>query len=72
MSDPQIEISSGKHFGQPCISGTRISVYDVLSMLATGMSHSEIIEDFPELTEESIIAVLQFAANKEHNLRIAS
>ncbi|HYJ37751.1 MAG TPA: DUF433 domain-containing protein [Chitinophagaceae bacterium] len=67
-----IEISAEKRFGQPCIKGTRISVYDILSMLASGMSHREIIEDFPELNEESIKAALLFAADKEHSLRIAS
>lgn len=67
-----IEISSEKRFGQPCIKGTRISVYDILSMLATGMNTQEIITDFPELNEESIKAALLFAADKEHTLRIAS
>lgn len=47
-------------------------MYDVLSMLATGMSPAEIIEDFPELSQEAIKAALLFAANKEHTLRIAS
>ena len=67
-----IEIRADKRFGQPCIIGTRISVYDVLSMLATGRSPAEIIEDFPELSQEAIKAALLFAANKEHTLRIAS
>ncbi len=67
-----IEIHPDKRFGQPCIKGTRISVYDILSMLASGMSNSEIIEDYPELTEEHIMAALTFAADKEHTLRIAS
>jgi uncharacterized protein (DUF433 family) len=67
-----IEIQSDKRFGQPCIIGTRISVYDILSMLASGMSNREIIEDYPELTEEHIKAALQFAADREHTLRIAS
>jgi uncharacterized protein (DUF433 family) len=70
--DNYIEIHSDKRFGQPCIKGTRISVYDILSMLAAGMNREEIIEDFPELSDEAIKAALLFAANKEHTLRIAS
>lgn len=67
-----IEIHSDKRFGQPCIKGTRITVYDILSMLASGMSNQEIMEDFPELSAEGIKAALLFAADKEHTLRIAS
>jgi uncharacterized protein (DUF433 family) len=46
----------------------RITVYDVLGWLAAGMSHAEILEDFPELTEEYIRACLEFAADREHRL----
>ena len=60
-----ITIESGKRSGKPCIRGLRITVYDVLSWLADGMSRSEIIEDFPELTDDGIIACLQFAADRE-------
>lgn len=67
-----IEIHSDKRFGQPCIKGTRITVSDVLSMLASGMNNAEIIEDYPELSEEGIRAALLFAADKTHTLRIAS
>ncbi len=67
-----IEIVPEKRFGRPCIKGTRISVYDVLSWLASGMTKEEIIEDFPELNEEQINACLAFAADREHKLRIAS
>lgn len=67
-----IEINADKRFGQPCIKGTRISVYDVLAMLASGMDNAEIIADFPELIVDHIKAALLFAANREHTLRIAS
>ena len=67
-----ITIESGKRGGKPTIRGMRITVGDVLSWLASGMSHQEIIEDFPELTEEDILACLAFAADKEHKFRIAS
>jgi uncharacterized protein (DUF433 family) len=57
-----------KRFGKPIIRNTRISVYDVLSWLASGMSYSEIIEDFPEITEMDIKACLAFAADRERRL----
>jgi len=56
-------------FGKPCIKGTRIAVYDVLSWLAAGMTLNEIIEDFPELTESDIRACLSFAADREHKVQ---
>jgi len=56
-------------FGKPCIKGTRIAVYDVLSWLAARMTFDEIIEDFPELTESDILACLAFAADKEHKVQ---
>jgi len=67
-----LEIVADKRFGRPCIKGTRISVYDVLNWLANGMTKSEIIADFPELSEDQINACLSFAADREHRLRIAS
>jgi uncharacterized protein (DUF433 family) len=63
-----ITIEVGKRGGKPCIRGLRITVYDVLSWLADGMSVSEIIEDFPELTADDISACLRFAANREHDI----
>ena len=67
-----IEIIPEKRFGKPCVNGTRISVYDVLNWMANGMSKTEIIQDFPELSEEKINACLAIAADREHRLRIAS
>ncbi len=64
----RITIEPGKRGGKPCIRGLRISVYDVLALLADGMTQSEIIDDFPELQAEDIAACLSFAANREHNL----
>ena len=64
--DPQVR------FGKPCIRGLRITVADVLGWLASGMSTPEILADFPELTAEDIQAVLAYAADREHKLRIAS
>ena len=59
-------------FGRPCITGTRISVYDVLNWLAQGMSPEEIITDFPELSINAIQACLAYAADREHKIRAAS
>lgn len=52
-------------FGKPCITDTRIAVSDILQWLASGMTHAEILEDFPSLKEEHIFAALSFAANRE-------
>lgn len=58
-----ISIDSDRRSGQPCIVGTRITVGDVLGYLASGMTHEEILHDFPELTEEYILASLAYAAD---------
>jgi uncharacterized protein (DUF433 family) len=60
-----ITVEPGKRGGKPIIRGMRITVYDVLSYLASGMSHEEILQDFPELTEDDIFACLAFAADRE-------
>lgn len=57
-----------KRFGKPCVRTTRISVYDVLNWLANGMTFENIIEDFPELTKQDIMACLAYAADKEHKI----
>ncbi|MBU6182974.1 MAG: DUF433 domain-containing protein [Verrucomicrobia bacterium] len=58
-----ITIEAGKRSGKPCIRGLRITVYDVLEYLASGMTHREVLEEFPELTEDDIRACLAFAAD---------
>jgi len=67
-----ISIDANVRFGKPVITGTRISVYDVLSWFANGMTVAEILADFPELTENQIKAALSYAADKEHKISIAS
>jgi uncharacterized protein (DUF433 family) len=67
-----ITINPEKRFGKPCIRGMRITTYDVLGWLASGMSMDEIVKDFPELTLEDIYACLAYAADKEHKIRLAS
>ncbi len=61
-----ITIEPGKRGGQPTIRGMRITVYDVLKLLASGMSVNEVLADFPELTENDILAVLSYASEREH------
>lgn len=65
-----ITIESGKRSGKPCIRGMRITVYDVLSYLASGMTQQEILADFPYLTEGDILACLSYAADREHHLLV--
>lgn len=67
--EQRITLEAGKRGGKPCIRGLRITVYDVLEWLASGMSHAEIIEDFPELELEDIQASLLFASDREHSLK---
>ena len=66
-----IKKTPDKRFGKPCIRETRISVSDVLGWLAAGMTHQEIIEDFPEIIEDDIRACLSFAADRENKLKYA-
>ncbi len=63
-----ITMQAGKRSGKPCIRGLRITVADVLGYLASGMTHAEILRDFPYLREEDILACLAFAADRERKL----
>jgi len=67
-----ITIEPGKRSGKPCIRGLRITVYDVLEYLASGMTHAEILREFPYLTEEDIRACLAYAADRERKVEIAN
>ena len=66
-----ISIDPNKRFGNPVITGTRISVFDVLGWLASGMTTEEIISDFPQLSKEQILACLAYSADKERKAKIA-
>ena len=66
-----ITIEPGKRGGKPCIRGIRITVYDVLSYLAAGMTHQQILDDFPYLTEEDILACLAYAVDRERQLIVS-
>ena len=65
-----ITIEPGKRGGKPCIRGMRITVYDVLSYLAAGMTYEELLEDFPYLTKQDILACLTYAAEREQQTLI--
>lgn len=64
----RITLDPAKRGGKPCVRGMRITVYDVLEYLASGMSEADILSDFPDLTREDIRACLEFAADRERKL----
>ncbi len=64
----RISVSAAIRSGKPCIKGTRITVYDVLEYLASGMTQDDLLSDFPDLTREDIRAVLALAAARERRL----
>jgi uncharacterized protein (DUF433 family) len=65
-----ISINPEIRFGKPCITGTRIAVNDILQWLASDMTHQEILEDYPSLKNEHILAALAFAANRESMIKL--
>lgn len=69
MIDRQrITIEPGKRGGKPCIRHMRITVYDVLDFLASGLTIEQVLEEYPELEREDILACLAFAADREHRV----
>jgi len=64
-----IRINSEKRFGKPCIRNTRITVFDILGWLGSGMTFEDILADYPELTRDDIKACLMFAADRERKLQ---
>ena len=67
-----ITLEPGKRSGQPCVRGLRMTVADVLGYLAAGMSHEQILSDFPYLTEQDILACLAYAADRERSVTVIS
>lgn len=67
-----LTLEPGKRSGRPCIRGMRITVYEVLSYLASGMTPEEVLEDFPYLTAEDIRACLSYAADRERQMLVAA
>jgi uncharacterized protein (DUF433 family) len=71
MNDSGImTMEPGKRSGKPCIRGLRITVYDILENLTSGMTNTEILQEFPYLTEQDICACLAFAADRERKLEM--
>ncbi len=69
----RITIEPGKCSGRPCIRGLRIRVTDILSLLSAGASHQEILEDYPQLEENDVLAALEYAAAQtDHAILIAA
>ncbi len=66
-----ITVDPGKRGGKPCIRGLRITVYDVLDYLAAGLTHEQILAEFPYLEENDIRASLAYAADRERRLVVA-
>jgi len=67
-----ITIEPGKRGGRPCVRGLRIAVSDVLGWLAAGMTHAEILGEYPELNEDDIRACLAYAADRERRVMTAA
>lgn len=65
-----ISINPAIRFGKPCVKGSRITVAEVLEYLAGGMSPQDLIEMFPQLTEDGILECLAFAAERERSIFI--
>lgn len=61
----RISIDPGVRFGKPCVRGTRISVGDVLGYLAGGGTEAELLQDFPQLSHDDVLACLAYAAERE-------
>ena len=66
----RISVDPAIRFGKPCVHGTRITVGEVLSFLASGGSENELVADFPQLTHEDVLACLGFAAERERRLLV--
>jgi uncharacterized protein (DUF433 family) len=67
----RITLEPGKRGGRPCIRGMRITVFDILSYLAAGMTVAEVLDDFPYLTQDDILACFAFAAERERSMLVA-
>jgi uncharacterized protein (DUF433 family) len=66
----RITVTAGTRSGQPCIRDLRITVWDILKWLGSGATHAQILGDYPELTEEDILAALQWASNLKDNVAV--
>lgn len=53
--------------GKPVVRGLRYPVEMILDLLSSGMSHEEILSDYPDLERDDILAVLQYARHRSRN-----
>lgn len=67
--EERITVEPGRRSGKPCIRDTRITIYDVMSYLASGMSEGEVLADFPDLEREDILACYAYAAERDRRTR---
>jgi len=67
----RITLEPGRRSGKPCVRGTRITVYDVLGYLASGMSEEALLRDFPDLTHEDVLACFAFAAERDRKVYVS-
>ena len=64
----RITVEPGKCGGRPCIRGQRMRISDVLDLLGAGASIEEILEDYPYLTREDILASISYASLQTDHL----
>ena len=69
---PLITLEPGQRGGRPCVRGMRIAVADVLGWLAAGMTPEQVIDEYPELTDDDIRACLAYAADRERRVMVAA
>ena len=66
-----ITFNPEKRLGKPCIRNLRITVYDILGYLASGMTYEQILDDFPDLTNEDILACFAYIVDRESHTMVA-
>ena len=64
----RITTNPAVRFGKPCVRGTRLTGGEVLGCLASGMSEAELLEDYPQITHDDVLACLAYAADRERLL----
>ena len=69
----RITIDDAQCGGRPCIRGMRIRVTDILELLGAGASIEEILQDYPYLEHEDVLAVIEYAARQtDHSVLLSA
>ncbi len=63
----RIVVDPGLHHGEPCIRGTRVPVATIVGSLADGMAAEDVLDEYPQLGREDILAALEYAAEVLHH-----